>query len=84
MGLPSVMVSFQPDQVAELERCLSDARHGINNHLTLISTAIELIRRDPASAERLIHTMIDRPELIREELMRFNRAFDAAFGITRQ
>jgi hypothetical protein len=84
MGLPSETVSFLPDEVVELERSLSDARHGINNHLTLISTAIELIRRDPSAAERLAHTMADRPQLIREELMRFSRAFDAAFGITRQ
>ncbi|MCL4177783.1 MAG: hypothetical protein KJ072_08550 [Verrucomicrobia bacterium] len=84
MGLPTQTVSLHPDQVVELERHLSDARHGINNHLTLISTAIELIRRDPSAAERLAHTMVDRPQLIREELMRFNRAFDEAFGITRQ
>jgi hypothetical protein len=84
MGLPTQTVSLDPGQVAELNRMLSDVRHGINNHLTLISTAIELIRRDPSSAERLAHTMADRPELIRAELMRFSRAFEAAFGITRQ
>ena len=84
MGLPTQPVSLDPGQVAELNRMLSDARHGINNHLTLISTAIELIKRDPRAAERLAHTMADRPELIRAELMRFSRAFDAAFGITPQ
>jgi hypothetical protein len=63
---------------------LSDARHSINNHLTLISTAIELIRRDPRAAERLAHTMADRPELIREEFMRFSRAFEQALGIRRE
>jgi hypothetical protein len=83
MGLPTQPVSFDPGQIAELDRVLSDARHGINNHLTLIATAIELIRRNPSTAERLAVTMADRPELIREELVRFSRAFDDAFGITR-
>jgi hypothetical protein len=84
MGFPTQSVSLHPDQVVELERRLSDARHGINNHLTLLSTAIELIRRDPSAAERLAQAMVDRPQMIREELMRFNRAFDEAFGIKRQ
>ena len=83
MGLPSQIVTFDPAQVAELNRLLSEVRHGINNHLTLISTAIELIRRDPSGAGRLVHTMADRPEMIRGELMRFSRAFERAFGITR-
>jgi hypothetical protein len=83
MGLPTQVITFDPDQVAELHRMLSDVRHSINNHLTLISTAVELIRRDPTGAARLAHTMADRPELIRNEIMRFSAAFEEAFGITR-
>ncbi len=81
MGLPSQTVILDPGQVAELNRMLAEARHGINNHLTLISTALELIRRDPTAAARLAQTMAERPELIREELMRFSHAFEKALGI---
>jgi hypothetical protein len=83
MGSPTQTITFDPDQVAALNRMLSDARHGINNHLTLISTAIELIRRDPSAAARLVQTMADRPELIRDEMTRFSSAFEEAFGIKR-
>jgi hypothetical protein len=83
MGSPTHTVTFSPEQIAELNRILSDTRHGINNHLALLTTAMELIRRDPSAAGRLVQTMADRPEMIRTELIRFSRAFEDAFGITR-
>jgi hypothetical protein len=83
MGQPTQTVTFSTDQVAELNRILSNARHGINNHLTVISTAIELIRRDPTAATRLAQTMADRPELIRKELLQLSNAYEDAFGISR-
>lgn len=84
MGLPTQTVTFNPDQVAELNRMLADARHAINNHLTVITTAIELIRRDPSAAARLVQTMTGRPELIRKEMLQFSSAYEQAFGIPRE
>ena len=44
MALPSEPVTFSPGELQELNRKLSDMRHDINNHLSLIVAALELIR----------------------------------------
>ena len=44
MPLPSGPITLTVKQVDELNRKLSDMRHDINNHLSLIVAALELIR----------------------------------------
>lgn len=83
MGLPNHPVSLTPAQVADLNHKLSNLRHDANNHLTLLATALELIRRDPGSAARLAPSLVDQPQKIRDELIRFSREFEASLGITR-
>jgi hypothetical protein len=84
MGLPTQPVTLSPEAVAELNRKLSDTRHSVNNHLTLLTTALELIRRNPAAAERLVGSLVEQPAKVREEILRFSRAFEAMLGITRE
>ena len=83
MGLPAQAVSLNPEDVAELNRKLADLRHGINNHLTLVVTALELIRRKPESAQRLAESLVDQPRRIREDINQFSLDFEQALGITR-
>ena len=82
MGLPKESVQLSPDVVAELNQKLSDTRHSVNNHLTLVTTALELIRRKPESIERMLESMADQPERIRNELSRFSDEFEKALRIT--
>ena len=44
MALPSGPITLTVGQVDELNRQLADMRHDINNHLSLIVAALELIR----------------------------------------
>jgi hypothetical protein len=82
MGLPSQVVSLSPEEVAELHRGLSEMRHSINNHLTLMVTAFELMRRKPESAERMVANLIDQPSKIREDVTRFSADLERTLHIT--
>jgi hypothetical protein len=82
MGLPKETIQLTPEAVADLNRRLSDTRHSVNNHLTLVTTALELIRRKPDSIERMLESMADQPEKIRNELSEFSDAFEKTLGIT--
>ncbi len=82
MPLPQDTVPLAPNVVADLNRKLSDTRHSINNHLTLISTALELMRRKPESAPRLLASLSEQPEKIRDELERFSNDFEQALQIS--
>jgi hypothetical protein len=83
MGLPTQAVSLSPEEVAELDRRLAEMRHSINNHLTLVVTALELIRRKPDAAERLAANLVDQPQRIREDIGQFSQDLEKALRITR-
>ena len=84
MGLPKETIPLSPEAVADLNQKLSDTRHSVNNHLTLITTALELIRRKPESIERMLESMADQPERIRSELAQFSDEFEKALQITHE
>ena len=83
MPLPTEPVTLSPDQLAELSGKLSEMRHDVNNHLSLIVAAMELIRHKPSSAERMVATLGEQPGRISESLKKFSVEFEKAFGITR-
>jgi hypothetical protein len=84
MGVPSEPLTLPPEAIEALNRKLSDARHNVNNHLTLITTALELIRRKPDSTPRMLESMADQPRKIRDELTRFSDDFEQALKINRE
>ncbi len=84
MGLPQHPVTFEPHQIAELNKRLSAMRHNINNNLALIVAALELVRRKPEMAPRLIENMAQQPDRIISEIRKFSDEFEANFGITRE
>jgi len=83
MPLPTEPVTLSPAQLAELNAKLSEMRHDVNNHLSLIVAAMELIRHKPASAERMVATLGEQPARISESLKKFSIEFEKTFGITR-
>lgn len=83
MTLPTEPVTLTPAQIAELSQRLSTLRHDINNHLSLILAAMELIRAKPQMAERMSATIAEQPAKITEALQKFSREFDQTFGIRR-
>jgi hypothetical protein len=83
MLLPEQPVSLTVQQVADLNAKLSSMRHDINNHLSLVIAAVELIRYKPETSERMMKTLIEQPPRIATALQAFSKQFDQALGITR-
>jgi cob(I)alamin adenosyltransferase len=83
MALPSESVTLTVAQLDELNRKLSDMRHDVNNHLSLIMAAVELIRSRPNMAERMMVTLVEQPPKIAATLNKFSADFESTFGITK-
>ena len=83
MALPTQPVTLTPAQVAELNSQLSMMRHDVNNQISLITAAIELIRHKPQVAERMLNTVAEQPPKIAESIKKFSTEFSYAFGISR-
>jgi hypothetical protein len=83
MPLPSQPVTLSVEQLADLNRKLAAMRHDINNHLSLIIAAAELIRHKPQTTERMMATLVEQPPKIADALGNFSADFERAFGITR-
>jgi len=83
MGLPSEPVTLTVEQLGELNRQLANMRHDINNNLSLIVAAAELIRHKPAVAERMMTTLAEQPGKIIATINKFSTSFEQTFGITR-
>lgn len=76
-------VSLNADQAAALNSELSKMRHDINNHLSLMMAAVELIRRKPEAAERMASTLTEQPMKIGDSMKKFSAEFERALGIKR-
>jgi len=83
MELPTESATFTASEIKELNQQLSTMRHDINNHLSLIMAAVELIRRKPDTLERMSNTLLDQPARITEAMTRFSALFEGTFGIKR-
>ena len=83
MGLPSAPVTLPTEEIKLLNEKLSTLRHNINNHLSLIVAASELIRHRPEMAARMAATVSEQPDKIIAEMTRFSSEFEQALGITR-
>jgi hypothetical protein len=83
MGLPTEPTTLSAIEIDELNKQLSTMRHDINNHLSLIMAAVELIRRKPEALERMSATLIEQPPRITEAMLKFSATFEKALGIKR-
>jgi hypothetical protein len=83
MGLPTQPVTLTVAQLDELNRKLANMRHDINNNLSLIVAAMELMKHKPQMAERMMATLGEQPAKIGDAVGRFSSEFERAFGITR-
>ena len=83
MPLPKQPVTLTVEQIDELNQKLATLRHDINNHLSLIVAAMDLLRYKPQMAEQMRVTLLEQPAQINESLKKFSREFEGTFGITR-
>jgi len=77
---PAVLTSSQID---ELNKQLSSMRHDINNHLSLMMAAVELVRRKPDAAERMAGTLTEQPAKIAAAMKKFSAEFETTLGLRR-
>ena len=82
MGVPNHPVTLTPEQILELARKLADLRHNVNNHLSLIVAATELMRRRPEAAARFVECLADPPNKIAAEVKAFSDQLEKALQIT--
>ncbi len=83
MGLPASSVTLTPAEVDALNKKLSEARHNINNSLSLVVAAVELIKIKPDMAARMLETLGKQPDKIVDEIRAFSGEFEKAMRITR-
>ncbi len=84
MALPQTPVTLTPEQIGELNEKLSKARHDVNNCLSLVVAAVELMRRKPELAPRMIESISQQPDKIISEMRTFSVEFEKTFGITKE
>lgn len=84
MGLPAEPQTLTPEQIAELNNKLSEMRHDINNYLSMIIAATELIKRKPDSTERFLEMISQQPPRVISELQNFSQEFEKYLGIERE
>lgn len=83
MEIPQTPSTLTPEQVAELNQKLSHMRHEINNQLSLVVAALELIRFKPDARDKMLHTISEQPNKIIAEMQKFSTEFEKTFGIKR-
>jgi hypothetical protein len=84
MVLPTEPVTLTAEQIKDLNSQLSNMRHDINNDLSLIVAALELLRHKPQTAERMITTLMEQPPKIAGAMNKFSQEFEKNFGIIRR
>jgi uncharacterized protein YbaP (TraB family) len=83
MALPTEPATLSVSEIDALNQQLALMRHDINNHLSLILAAVELIRRKPEALDRMAATLTDQPPRITEAMNRFSATLEGALNITR-
>jgi hypothetical protein len=81
MRLPNQPVTLTVEQLTELRTNLAAMRHDINNNLSLIMAAVELLRQKPHLTERMLTTLTEQPSKITQSLVKFSEKFDSAIGL---
>lgn len=83
MALSSEPVTLSAEQVEELQRKLSKLRHDINNNLSLIVAAVELIKHNPNMFARMVTVLSEQPPKIAEAMRAYAAEFEKAVGLDR-
>ena len=76
-------MTLTAEQIQDLARKLSDLRHNVNNHLSLIVAAAELIQRKPEAAPRFLPSLLTPPQKIMSEVSGFSDILEECLGIRR-
>jgi tagatose-1,6-bisphosphate aldolase len=81
MALPEEPITLNARQIDELKQKLAMLRHNVNNNLSLIVAAVEIIRRKPETAERMETSLTEQPRKISDAIAQFSRELDAVLRV---
>lgn len=81
MGESEKAISLNAEQVAQLCSQLSEMRHKVNNYLTLITAAAEIMHRKTEAAPRMMESIMQQPTKINQEIQRFSDVFETSLGV---
>ena len=83
MALSSEPVTLSAEQVEELHRKLSKLRHDINNNLSLIVAAVELIKHNRDMFPRMVTVLSEQPPKIAEAMRAYSAEFEKTVQVHR-
>jgi hypothetical protein len=83
MALPTEPVTLSVEQINELNRKFTVMRHDVNNQLSLVMAAVELIRRQPEGSERMLAMLVEQPQKISESITKFSDEMETVLRITK-
>jgi hypothetical protein len=83
MRLPSEPVTLSVEQIRELKDKIADLQHDVNNSVSLMLAAVELIRGRPEKSESMMDSFSRQPRKILEAVTQFSRSLESTIGITR-
>ncbi len=82
MALPIEPVTLSVAEISDLHQKIRTLRHDVNNKLSLIAASVELVRRRPEDAERLLNSIGEQPRKISEMVVQFSKDAESALHIT--
>lgn len=77
-------ITLTAEQVKELNEKLTTMRHNVNNYLSLIVAAAEVIRLNPSAVQRMLPTFKEQPDKIMAEIRNFSAEFEKALHLDRK
>lgn len=83
MVLPDKPITLTAEQIAALNADLSQMRHDIRGHLSVILAAVELVRLQPAQAQSRVAMLAEQNRKIIECMERLSVQFERALHVTR-
>lgn len=75
-------MTLTEDQIRALHERLGHMRHEVNNQLSLIIAALEMMRFRPELQEKMMETLSQQPLKIQEEVAKFSRDFENFFKVS--
>jgi hypothetical protein len=78
MPLPKEPVTLSVEDICELNKKFAKLRHEVNNNLSLIVAATEIIRRQPERAEKFWSGLTEKPHAIAESVSQFSVELEKA------
>ena len=81
MPLSTKPIALTVEQINDLNRKLATLRHDVNNNLSLIMAAAEIVRRRPETSKQMLDTLSEQPQKIATSIANFSRELETTLGI---